>query len=154
MSIYVLDATIAAFLLASFIHDRFAWLNQKADELENVLFDGWLHYNQYGDPASWIQHGITSAVVAFLVGALSDLLGIGFRVGFLHGAVIMAGFYLIREGHQAYTQWREDGPRGPFVDRRTHPWWRRGYHAGFLVDGLMDLAGPITIAVGAWLAGG
>ena len=145
MTVWTLDATLAAFLLASFIHDRFAWLNARADEFEDWAFTGWLHYNDLGDPATWVQHTITASLIALGGGALSfGFLG-DFGVGFAHFAVVALGFYVVREANQAWFAFRRRGMRDAFVDHRRHPAFRHGYHAGWLVDGVMDVVGPFVV---------
>lgn len=154
MNMWTLDAILACFLAASFVHDRFAWLNQKADALESGV--PLLNYNKLGDPASWVQHGLTACGVACAWGALGVVFGNAFLVGFQHGACIMLGFYIVREGWQAWEWAKEDGARGPFVDGREfkprpeNGWvTQAGYHAGWLVDGVLDVVGPALVC---WLS--
>jgi hypothetical protein len=149
VSIWTLNATLAAFLIAAFIRDRFAWLNARADDFERIVFGGWADFDTWGDPASWVHHGFTCAVVGGAWGALAWALSIGFAVGFLHGTCAMLGFYIVREGHNAWTHHAESGWEGAVHVRPFRKW---GFRTGWALDGLMDLVGPVLVALAGWAA--
>lgn len=148
MTIYHLDAILALFFLWRFLTDRFRSLNRFGSALKRRT--GFLDWgDSLGDMESWIQHGMVCASVASAWGALSWVCGLGFRAGFAHGAAIMLVVYVVRELVQGLGHARNSGPHGPFVDRRRRLPWQKGIRVGWLIDGVLDLAGPL---LAAWLS--
>jgi hypothetical protein len=139
------DAALGLFVLYHFWKDRFAALNLWADRAEHT-FPSWLQYIRWGDPATWVQHACVTAIMAGWGALISGFaLRQGFAGGFLHWSVIWASFYVIRELGSFYLYWRANEPG---------PWWRGGQHrTGWVIDGLMDMAGPCSVAyIALWLA--
>lgn len=136
------DIALALFVLYHFARDRFARLNTWADRAEHS-FPSWFQWVRWGDPVTWVQHAVITALFGGW-GALVALCGgIDPRVGFTHWACIWAGFYVIRELGAFWSKWKAQEPG---------PWHRGGQHrTGWVIDGLMDMAGPLAVAwLGLW----
>lgn len=133
------DAALGLFVLYHFLRDRFVRLNGWADRVEHV-FPSWLQYVRWGDPATWVQHTLITALMGGWGALISGLAVDGdFRTGFLHWAAIWAGFYVVRELWAFVEKHRAKEPG---------LWWRGGQHrTGWVVDGLMDMAGPCSVVL-------
>lgn len=68
-----------------------------ADAVERKLFRGWFDWDTWGDPVTWIHHGLWALVftgVGALCGWPFGLAGLGASIG----SKCALGFYLLREG--------------------------------------------------------
>lgn len=146
VTIWHVDAVLGAFLAWQFLRDRFALLNRTADWIEDNVFPPALRYSAIGDPASWLDHTFVALCLATAWGGLAALLGIGFGVGFFHGAVAMMAFYIVREANSAIGSIKADGWSEAV---RVRP-FRKGWLVGWGLDGLLDLIGPALILWSAW----
>ena len=141
MTIWHLDVVLLALIAWRFQADRFASLDQFADRVADALPD-FLTEARWGDPASWVLHAVWTACIGAIGGLLSWLLLGSFALGFAHWVVCGFVFYVVREAEQAWWASKQNSRRGPIIDKRDHA---RGFHVGWLADGIMDLVGPAIV---------
>lgn len=122
-----------------------AWIDALGERIEHSGWLGWLTWEKFGDPASWVQHTLVSAASAF-VGGLFGALIHDVALGILLGAVVAWGYYLfVRE-----KPWKgRDGHEGPALEYRVtrpQPGTYR-IHTGWLGDKVGDLVGTHLVLV-------
>lgn len=123
-----------AYLLVA---DRFRTVNRWADRFEDTCLPPWFRWSTQGDKVSWVQHGLIALLASQYGGLLSLLAPESWAFGCaLVGWCAFAG-YVVRETRGA--------PWGK-PNAWTHPAPNR---VGWAVDGLMDVVGPLAVAV-AW----
>ena len=130
-------------------------LNRLSDHIEDRYLPRWLQYNVVGDPVSWyFSHPawvLIGAKVGALVGWIADQF-IGFvlpdwKIGAVVGAwFVVAVYAFIREPLSAWESYQMEGWDGAF-QRLHRNRWCSGVQVGWLVDGVMDVVGPVVTAL-------
>ena len=122
--------------------DRFQMWNRIADGIEDWCFPSWFQWKHQGDKVSWVHHFLVVLIVSLWGGAWAGLLT---PEGWCVGAAVAGwiGFvcFVVREGYgvaehlavSRFNMW-------------THPSPGR---VGYAVDAIMDVVGPLLVAV-AW----
>lgn len=144
----VLLVAAVAFFAYHWFHDRWASLNQFADDVEADLLPGlglgWFTYQKLGCPISWVHHALWTWLGGAILGALLWQLGGSYAVGHLLGSCVMLAWYVPREVLDVRNNYRKHGGwAGAFSITLSHPF------VGWLLDSIGDVLGPAYVV---WLA--